>query len=58
MQLNILPVASIADKQAQQAKDIQIKAQRNRDHGDYRTFDEIIAEEVKKIKEATKDTAK
>lgn len=57
--MNILPVAGIADKQAQQAKDIQIKAQRNREHGDdYRDFDEVIAEEVKKIKEATKDTAK
>lgn len=56
--MNILPVASITDKQAQQAKDIQIKAQKNRDCGDYRTFDEVIAEEVKKIKKATKDTAK
>ena len=57
--MNILPVASIADKEAQQAKDIQIKAQKNRYQGDdYRDFNEVIAEEVKKIKEATKDTAK
>ena len=50
----ISKIAEIAANR-EKAKEIQERVQKRRETGDYRTFGEILHEEIKK---ATKDTAK